>query len=71
MQLYIIFHVTVMFYVIVTEFAKRDLIHASNFTTLMRHNVICEQAIKLKFSPVSTMMEKSSTKFQNYRLNTS
>ena len=34
----------------VTEFAKRDLIHASNFPTLMRHKFICKQAIKLIFS---------------------
>ena len=36
--------------ILVTEFAKRGLIHTSNFQTLMRHNFICKQAIKLKFS---------------------
>ena len=34
----------------VTDIAKRGLIHASNFPTLTSHNVICKQAIKLKFS---------------------
>ena len=34
----------------VTEFAKRGLIHASNFRTLTSHYFICKQAIKLKFS---------------------
>ena len=34
----------------VTEFAKKGLIHASDFSTLTRHNFICKQAIKLKFS---------------------
>ena len=34
----------------VTEFAKRGLIHASNFPTLTSHNFIFKQAIKLKFS---------------------
>ena len=36
--------------IIVTEFAKRGLIHASDFPTLTRHNFICKQAIKLTFS---------------------
>ena len=36
--------------VYVTEFAKRGLIHASDFPTLTKHNFICKQAIKLKFS---------------------
>ena len=36
----------------VTEFAKRGLIHASNFPTLMSHNFICKRAIKLKFSVI-------------------
>ena len=35
---------------IVTEFAKRGLIHASDFPTLTSHNFICKQAITLKFS---------------------
>ena len=34
----------------VTGFAKRGLIHASDFATLMRHNFICSSAIKLKFT---------------------
>ena len=34
----------------VTKFAKRGLIHASDFPTLTKHNFICKQAIKLKFS---------------------
>ena len=34
----------------VTGFAKRGLIHASDFATLMRHNFICGSAIKLKFT---------------------
>ena len=32
-----------------TEFVKRDLIQASNFPTLKRHNFICKQAIRPKF----------------------
>ena len=37
-----------------TKFAKRGLIyiHASDFPTLMRHNFICKQAIKLKLSGI-------------------
>ena len=34
----------------VTEFAKRGLIHVSDFPTLTRYNFICKQAITLKFS---------------------
>ena len=34
----------------VTGFVKRDLIHASNFATLMMHNFICGSAMKLKFT---------------------
>ena len=34
----------------VTGFAKRGLIHASDFATLMRHNFICGSAMKLKFT---------------------
>ena len=34
----------------VTGFAKRGLIHASDFVTLMRHNFICGSAMKLKFT---------------------
>ena len=26
----------------VTEFAKRDLIHATNFATLLSHNFVCD-----------------------------
>ena len=37
-------------YTYVTGFAKRGLIHASNFATLMRHNFICGSAMKLKFT---------------------
>ena len=37
---------------IVTGFAKRGLIHASNFATLMRHNFICGSAMKLKFTVI-------------------
>ena len=33
-------HVYVCMYVYVTGFAKRGLIHASDFATLMRHNFI-------------------------------
>ena len=33
--------------VYVTGFVKRGLIHASDFTTLMRHNFICGSAMKL------------------------
>ena len=38
--------------VYVTKFAKRGLIHASDFPTLTKHNIICKQAIRLKFSVV-------------------
>ena len=31
-----------MKYVVTIEFAKRGLIHASNFVTLKRHNFICK-----------------------------
>ena len=41
---------TVMKGIYVTGFAKRGLIHASNFATLMRHNFICGSAMKLKFT---------------------
>ena len=34
----------------VTKFAKRVLIHASNFSTLTSHNFIFKQAIKLNVS---------------------
>ena len=34
----------------VTGFAKRGLIHASDFATLMRHNFTCGSAMKLKFT---------------------
>ena len=34
----------------VTGFAKRGLINASDFATLMRHNFICGLAVKLKFT---------------------
>ena len=34
----------------VTRFAKRGLIHASDFATLMRHNFTCGSAMKLKFT---------------------
>ena len=34
----------------VTEFAKRGLIHPSDFPTLKRHNFILKQAIRLKGS---------------------
>ena len=34
----------------VTRFAKRGLIHTSDFATLMRHNFICGSAMKLKFT---------------------
>ena len=40
----------VCMYVYVTRFAKRGLIHASDFATLMRHNFICGSAMKLKFT---------------------
>ena len=33
----------------VIEFAKRGLIHTSNFPTLMRHNFICKQAIRQSY----------------------
>ena len=33
--------------VYVIGFAKRGLIHASDFTTLMKHNFICDYAITL------------------------
>ena len=36
--------------VYVTGFAKRGLIHASDFATLMWHNFICGSAMKLKFT---------------------
>ena len=36
--------------VYVTRFAKRGLIHASDFATLMRHNFICGSVMKLKFT---------------------
>ena len=35
----------------VTGFAKRGLIHASDFATLMSHNFVCDYAITLKVSP--------------------
>ena len=34
----------------VTGFAKRGLIHASDFATLMRNNFICSLTIRLKFT---------------------
>ena len=34
----------------VTGFAKRGLIHTSDFATLMRHNFICSLAMRLKFT---------------------
>ena len=39
-----------MLIIYVTEFAKRGLLHASNFPTLTSHNFICKQAIKPTFS---------------------
>ena len=33
----------------VTELAKRGLLHTSDFPSLMRHNFICKQPIRLKF----------------------
>ena len=42
-------------YVYVTGFAKRGLIHASDFATLMMHNFICGSAMKL----LSVMIAKS------------
>ena len=47
---YIIHHAIIADITYVTEFAKRGLIHASDFLTLMSHNFICKQAIRLKFS---------------------
>ena len=44
------FHFAVDTYVYVTGFAKRGLIHASDFPTLMRHNFICGLAMRLKFT---------------------
>ena len=38
--------------IIVTEFAKRGLIHSSDFPTLTKRNFICKQVIRLKFSIV-------------------
>ena len=32
---------------IVNEFAKRGLIHASNFPTLKKYNFICKQVVRL------------------------
>ena len=34
----------------VTGFAKRGLIHASDFATLMRHTFICSLAMRLTFT---------------------
>jgi len=33
----------------VTKFAKRGLIHTSDYATLQKHNFFCEQDIELKF----------------------
>ena len=35
----------------VTGFVKRGLIQASDFTTLISHNFICDFAITINFSP--------------------
>ena len=39
-------------YIIMTGFAKRDLIYTSNFATLIIHNFVCDYTITLKVSPV-------------------
>lgn len=36
--------------IIVTGFAKKGFIHASDFATLMKHNFACAYAIKVKFT---------------------
>ena len=45
----------------VNGFAKRGLIHASDFAILMRHNFICSLAMRLKFTIImhSVMIGKS------------
>ena len=43
----------------VAEFAKRGLIHASNFPTLMSHNFICKQATWLKFSVLLVQCDRT------------
>ena len=47
----------------VTGFAKRSLIHTSDFANLMSHNFVCDYAVTFKFSPkFSLMMGKFSRK---------
>ena len=51
--MYACMHVCMYAYIFmyyVTEFAKRGLIHTSNFPNLTNHNFICKQAIKLNVS---------------------
>ena len=45
---YVIDHMQCCIYV--TGYAKRGLIHASDFANLMRHNLICSLAMRLKFT---------------------
>ena len=44
------------------RFAKRGVIHASNFATLMSHNFVCDHAITKLFTHISLMIGKSSHK---------
>ena len=48
--IYIYVYIYIYIHIYVTEFAKRGLIHASNFPNWTRHNFTFKQAIKLKFS---------------------
>ena len=47
---YIYIYIYIYSYIYVTGFAKRGLIHASDFANLMRHNFVCSLAMKLKFT---------------------
>ena len=43
-------HMFITIYINETKFVKRGLIHASDLATLKRHNFICKQDIRLRFS---------------------
>ena len=43
-------YIYIYIYMCVTEFAKKGLIHASNFPNLTSYNFIYKQGIKLQFS---------------------
>ena len=48
----LLWHPLLLHYIICSQICKRDLIHPSDFATLMWHNFLHSQAIELKFAVI-------------------